>query len=505
MLKKTFLYWVVVGVTCLGVQQKIQAQSTATVLSFPNTSVNEHEFGYSSVEFAGYSVFGTEFNRTINVFKNNKFLFQTEGVVNSFGRALAMNRNWLAVGTPQDGNTKSEFSSIEKTGSVYLSKCINGVPQNSFLQKLTAANPRKDDRYGDALDIDGSWMVVGGGTDFFSTNGFIEIWKQTSTGWERKHTITPTVKSAVFGKSVAIKGDYMVVGAPGERKVYVYKKSNEIWSLLTTYSPELTTWGKPIYFPDRNGNLVLHGYESNFGFDVDITSGAIIVGDPNADKAAILAIQGSQLVRTHTLVAPPEPDRGDFGGQFGYSVAIQYNRALVGAPFAGNAPSTTSPGSFVTQGRVHMYTDGYQYKGYMRVGNPSGLIVKGLGRSVAIDEDQVLAGAEYTDNLNNRLNEGTAFRMPFWFVFQSGRVGMPETPASLATGALYPNPATEDQVSVSLADEAVRSVKAIALNGSVFDLCIQKNKVDIRSLKAGLYVIKIESDKGVSTSRFIKQ
>ncbi len=477
------------------------AQQVATPLSISNVTpaVDPQAVMYASsvAEFAGYSAVGTGFNRRINVFRNGSLLFQATGAVNSFGASLAMNRDWLAVGAPRDGATIRDFNSVEETGSVFLSKSVNGVHQNKFSLKLTAQSPRQSDLYGSDIDIDGNWMVIAArGT---GSRGFFEIWKQTSTGWERKQHIQPTPSanlSAGFANSVAIKGDYIVVGAPGENKVYTYKRTNDVWSLFATYSPELSTWGVPTF--DTFGQVI---YMARFGVDVDITFGAIIVGDPVAQKAAILAIQGNQLVRTQILHTPPDPELGNTTPSFGQSVAIQNNRAIVGAPFSG----LVSQNPHVLQGRVYMYTDGYQYKGYMRVGNPANLLVKALGFSVAIDQDMVLAGAPFTDNQLTRPIEGTAFRMPFWFVFQSGRVGMPEASASLATGTLYPNPATGDQIELKNIQGTPYRVQAVMLHGATFQLPFQNNQVDIHTLRAGSYYIQVYTDKGVFANKLIKQ
>lgn len=476
------------------------ANAQAQVLNFPKPTDevrNDHEFGYSSVEFNGYSAFGTEFNQDVQVYKNGQYLFTAAGPLGSgFGNSLAMNQDWIAVGankydaSPYDGNTYSG------EGAIYLSKSLYGNHQNNFNTVITAQNPTQNDNYGHAVDIDGQWMVVGANQYFGTGAGYIEIWKQTNTGWERKQNLAPAnlPSGAKFGTSVAIKGDYLIVGAPGARKVYVYKNSNNVWSLLTEYSPNLSTWGKET-FPNY--------FESSFGWDVDITYGYAIVGDPKAEKAAIFSINGNQLTQTNLLLPPANTNPEiTFYGEFGHSVAIQYNRAVVGAPISAYP---NDYGSGYIKGNVFLYTDGYVYKGKMYVGTPSGLIVRGLGRSVAIDSDNVLAGAEYSDNLTyNRYNLGAAFRMPFWHVYQNGNLRtVEEITEEVSTSTIYPNPATGDQVTCNVS-EAILGVQAVSATGAITKLSFNGKNIQVGELKSGVYQLIIKTEKGQITERFMK-
>lgn len=212
-----------------------QAQRfAATMLDFTNQNPIEHEFGFSSVEYNGYSIYGTEFNQTINVFRDNALLFQVVSPFyhqpnsRSFGHAVAMNDNWVAAGAYQDDVTPSNSAS-DFEGRVYLSKNINGVPQNNFTTSITPQIPGHRDQFGEVIDMYGEWMVVGAPSNGDPNNGnsgYIEIWKQTATGWERKHSIKPAGLpfGARFGSSVAIHGDYIVVGAPKAQKVFCIQK-----------------------------------------------------------------------------------------------------------------------------------------------------------------------------------------------------------------------------------------------------------------------------------------
>jgi hypothetical protein len=417
-------------------------QFAATMLDFTNQNPIEHEFGFSSVEFNGYSIYGTEFNQTINIYKDNALLFQAVSPFylqpgsRSFGHAVAMNEGWVAVGAYQDDVTPSNPNS-DVEGRVYLSKNINGVPQNNFTTSITAQTPAHRDQFGEVIDMYGEWMVIGAPSNGEIDKGYIEIWKQTSTGWERKQKIQAAglPSGAKFGFSVAINGDYIVVGAPNAQKVFVYKNTNGVWALHSSFTPDMPTWAR-IY------DSSTQKYYSFFGHDVDVFGNKIIVGDPNqsVQKAAILTINASTTTLSHALV-PPGYSTSAFThyGGYGHSVAINDDRAVVGAPIEYGPDLTDKQ----TEGKVFFYENNFQYKGYMNVGSPAGKTVGGLGRSVDLNGEYVLVGAEFTHNtVTNRLIEGVAFRMPFYYITQSGNTPPSVSITSPTVNSTYYAPAT---------------------------------------------------------------
>jgi hypothetical protein len=420
-------------------------QFTATMLEFTNQHYIEHEFGFSSVEFNGYSIYGTEFNQTVNIHKDNALLFQVVSPFyhqpdsRSFGHAVGMNEDWVAITAYQDDVTPSNTAS-DYEGRVYLSKNINGVPQNNFTLSITAQTPENRDQFGEVIDMYGEWMVIGApsnGNIYDGNKGYIEIWKQTANSWERKHKIQADglPAGAKYGSSVAIHGDYIVVGAPNAQKVFVYKNTNGVWALHSSFTPDMSTWAR-VY--DSSNQK----YYSSFGNDVDIYGNKIIVGDHNqaVQKAAILTINTNTTTLSHTLL-PLGYSESAFThyGFFGNSVAINDDRAIVSAPYE-YGPDISHTKS---QGQVFFYTDNFQYVGYMNVGTPAGKKIGGLGRSVDMNGDYVLVGAEFTDNtITNRDIEGVAFRMPFYYITQTGNTPPSITITSPNINSSYNAPAT---------------------------------------------------------------
>jgi hypothetical protein len=143
-----------------------------------------------------------------------------------------------------------------------------------------------------------------------------------------------------FGSSVAVDGDFMVVGAPyfdfGTSKdggtAYVYQRSSSgEWLFLK----EL--------IPDEG-----HSPEDYFGWSVDISGDTIVVGAFRAVTEKVCDLKGNCSEVRAGAAYVFERDKGGSdnfgldqkliardgraGGYFGYSVAIEGDRLLVGAP-----------------------------------------------------------------------------------------------------------------------------------------------------------------------------
>ena len=459
----------------------------AKELKFPNPQ-GLQMFGFSVNEFNGNSIIGTEFADGINVFQGGVFKYQVLGPLGSrFGHSVGLNSGWTAAG--------AHLLFPEERGAVYLAQHLNGQPQRNFNVKINSLANAAFDHFGKSLDLFNDWMVVGApNVNRPEHGGYAEVWKHTNGTWARRTVVRPAnlPLNADFGFSVAIRNDRMVVGAPGISKIFIYKLINNVWTLEQQYQPDKFTWAKVADFGSYKE------YYWNFGYDLDITDGHIIIGDPTARKAGIIAFQNNfwTLIRTFT----PPATALNSGDMFGVSVAIRYNRAAVGAPRPAGSGNNNG------QGKVYMYTDGYQFKGTMYVGNPSHLEVLALGYDISIESDNVLAGASNTHNFSSVRVEGAAFRMPFYFVTQSGnwRLENGTDAEDKSQSSLFPNPATGNEVMYN-AGENLLGVEAISAAGETISLHHVGNQIKVGDLNPGMYFLKISTESGFKNVKFIKE
>ncbi len=153
------------------------------------------------------------------------------------------------------------------------------------------------------------------------------IFCQALFGQEQEINAGDAEFADLFGYSVAIDGDYAIVGAPlqsgfGTNKAgaaYIFQRIGGVWTQVKKLVPP---WGGAL--------------GDQFGYSVDITGGYVIVGAINVDyggktdmgAAYIFSGSGSNWYHEATL----RPADGDDNDHFGKSVGISGTRAVVGVP-----------------------------------------------------------------------------------------------------------------------------------------------------------------------------
>lgn len=184
---------------------------------------------------------------------------------------------------------------------------------------------------------------------------------------------SPGSAAAAFGSSTALEADVAVIGAPG------YEQSDGAAHVQRLIEG---SWHE---------EEILRGVDitaaARFGTSVDVDGDLVIVGAPlSADDAGI--VTGSACIFRHDGTSWQHEstlrlDAGEVGDLFGWSVAIDGDVAIIGAPTFGTDAGTT----FVfrrdetgwTQAAIVSASDGF-------VGDR-------FGASVAIDGDEFVVGA----------------------------------------------------------------------------------------------------------------
>jgi hypothetical protein len=169
-------------------------------------------------------------------------------------------------------------------------------------------------------------------------------------GW---HNMTETAKltasdglnTDLFGSSVSIGGDTIVVGAtqfgsfanPGTGKAYVFVRPSTGWTSMTQ-TAELTATGL------AKGDV--------FGFSVAVDGNVIVVGSYpyNGFLGAAFVYQKPAAGWTNmTQTATLTPGDGTVG-EFAFSVAISGTIVIAGAPYRGATPDAS-------QGAVYVFEE----------------------------------------------------------------------------------------------------------------------------------------------------
>jgi len=153
----------------------------------------------------------------------------------SFGSSVGISGNTAIVGSPNDdlGFNLDAGSAwvIVRTASTWNTEAI-----------LTASDFATFDRFGIAVAIDGNTIVVGAdrNDDAGSNSGSAYVFVRTGSTWTQQAKLTALDADIGdnFGGSVAIKGDTIVIGAPGglsdppsyAGSAYVFTRSGTTWT-----------------------------------------------------------------------------------------------------------------------------------------------------------------------------------------------------------------------------------------------------------------------------------
>ena len=196
--------------------------------------------------------------------------------------------------------------------------------------KLTASDKAEWDYFGHSLAVDGDYLVIGaGGADLpgkaDAGAAYVFHWEGGSWVQQAKLTASTGAGSDDFGAAVDISGDWIVVGAdyatangqPHSGSAYVFQRTG------TTWTPQGQMVGASVAVND------------NYGYSVAISGDHAIVGAYRHDApghseggaAYIFARNGAAWAQTAELDPTVKPDYGGFG----YDVAITDGYAMVSA------------------------------------------------------------------------------------------------------------------------------------------------------------------------------
>ncbi|KAA3604309.1 MAG: T9SS C-terminal target domain-containing protein [Calditrichaeota bacterium] len=330
-----------------------------------------------------------------------------------FGIAVAIDGNYAIVGSYDDDDNG------DSSGSAY----IYFYDGSSWSQqdKLTANDGAEYDRFGWSVSISGDYAIVGVvPIDFINdTPGFAYIFKRSGTSWSQEAKLTASDGAAYdyFGRSVAISGDYAIVGAYGDDdngdlsgSAYIFNRSVSSWS----QQDKLTA------SDGFSGDL--------FGYSVSISGDYAIVGAENDDdngtdsgSAYLFERSGSSWSQQDKLTASD----GASSDSFGESVSISGDYAIIGAS-ADDDNGSASGSAYIFSRSVSSWSQ--QDKLTASDGVSSDL----FGVSVSISGDYAIVGADGDDDNGDLSGSAYVFKTT-----DGGSSWSQQTKLSASDGAAY--------------------------------------------------------------------
>ena len=155
--------------------------------------------------------------------------------LDQFGVSVAISSSTIVVGAPFD-----DVDGIFNQGSAYVFNRQGGSWVET--QKLTANDGTPGDQFGQSAAVSGSTIVVGAIGDTVNgipTQGSAYVFNRQGGNWveTQKLTVSDLAESDLFGSSVAVSGSTIVVGAifadiggnSGQGSAYVFNRQGGSW------------------------------------------------------------------------------------------------------------------------------------------------------------------------------------------------------------------------------------------------------------------------------------
>ncbi|HIG06364.1 MAG TPA: HYR domain-containing protein [Planctomycetes bacterium] len=231
-----------------------------------------------------------------------------------FGNSLDIEDGSVLVGAPMNGFAGG-------AGAVYSYSLNAG--QWLLDEKIEHSNGLPGDRFGSSVVQAGGRMAVGApGRDsgLIANSGAALVFEESAGVWLESAFKEPMAPQplGLYGLSVALNRDHLLVGAPGEDSgagsAYIYDRLSSMWINPERLAPDATSAG-------------------SFGLDVGLSIRTAVVGAPMAgiSQGTVCVYRyesGSWIVQDGFL--PPELQMP--GTEFGKSISCEVPFLLVGCP-----------------------------------------------------------------------------------------------------------------------------------------------------------------------------
>ena len=311
-------------------------------------------------------------------------------VTDYFGWSVAIDGDSVVVACRNDDDLG------DNSGSAYV--FVRDGTTWSLQAKLLADDGEAVDLFGESVAIDGDTVVVGaiGDDDVVDRAGAAYVFVRDGTSWSQQAKLVADDAGVrdEFGTSVTIAGDTIVVGSIGDDDngdcagaAYVYQRNETTWSLQDKLVAD-------------DGAM-----SDNFGMSVSLHGDRVVVGTPADDdggatsgSAYLFVRDGADWEQEQKLVASDASPNA----QFGESVSLLGDMLVVGAVNEANDGGSGAGSAyvFVRTGRAS-WTQGAKLLA------SDGDVVDSFGSSVALSGDTVVIGARNDDDAGN--NSGSAY------------------------------------------------------------------------------------------------
>ena len=324
-----------------------------------------------------------------------------------FGRSVAVHGDTVVVGAYQDDSNEAPAA-----GTAYVfTKPATGWANTMGQKKLEASKGKRDDDFGESVAVHGDTVVVGA-PETGSSKGSAYVFTKPATGWANGYR-TEQARFAGssdgdrFGRSVAIDGDTVVVGAQDVDESITVTNSGAAYMFIKPG----TGWANTTSASDSSAKLTAPdpALGDRFGRSVAMDGDTVVVGASGDDdggtdsgSAYVFVKPATEGGWTDAITETAKLTASDAAtdDKFGRSVAVDGDTVVVGAEQDYDS-GDGSGSAYVFTKPVGGWTNSTESDKIVAYDGEGG---DGFGQSVAVDDSIIVVGAGKDDS-----NRGAAY------------------------------------------------------------------------------------------------
>lgn len=278
-----------------------------------------------------------------------------------FGYAIAAYGDIILVGD----YLENEDGSAEPEGAAYIYERVNG--SWSLSQTLRPPNYNGGEEFGHSVAIDGDTILVGApGEDstFSDFSGAAYVFVKENGSWVEQEKLTAETQEdyARFGDKVDLSGDYAIIGEQNGDKAYIFQRTG-------------TSWAQQQKLADSSESVAIDGNTALVGNNDD---------SPGFVDVFVLSNGNWSLQERLT------PENGtQYAADFGVSVSISGDYALIG-------DSLDDQFGF-SSGAAHLFKrSGNIWSFIKKIPPPEGTYIQYFGSDLKIDKNIMAISSSYS-------------------------------------------------------------------------------------------------------------
>lgn len=241
--------------------------------------------------------------------------------------------------------------------------------------RLTASDGQADNGFGSAVSISGNYAIIGASSIANQHLGSVFVFHKNSTSWYQQAKLTSSdgVIGDAFGSSLSLSSGYLLIGA------YLHNSLDyeglHLGSAYVFHRND-TEWKEEaaLFAPDGDSSR-------EFGYSVSLSGNYALIGSRSSRGSAFIFTRNSSSWVMHDELIASDGQSGD---GFGWSVSLDGNYALIGAHNHGDQHHGSA---YVFRRMGHIWVQQAKLVALDSVGNDY------FGSSVSLDGSYALVGA----------------------------------------------------------------------------------------------------------------